>query len=197
MGNKFPFIFLNTPKMRTSVLLCAMLMSMFAISLCSTVSSVQNPQSTQLATAFEKVSPMRQLRWRKCNVKLNTSKGQRRGRCGPRYNKTVCAVGYCSRWGWCGFSRLHKWRRSWRRRYDRSAARRSCFAKVTKKAIRRSVRAIKKSKAKFLKKAKKSVGKSKNAKKPKRLTSKRSQRESLKKSPKQRRPQKKQRNSLR
>merc|ERR1711935_935140 len=108
----------------------------------------------------------------RCNVKLNTRKGMRRGRCGPKFKKTTCASGNCSRWGWCGYSRLHKWRRSWKNKYDRTRANKACFARFTKKTIKRVVRAIKKSKAKFLKRAKKAVSKSKDAKKLKKLIKK-------------------------
>merc|ERR1712178_247714 len=30
------------------------------------------------------------------------------GRCGPHYGNTICPAGYCSKWWWCGTSKLHK-----------------------------------------------------------------------------------------
>merc|ERR1712083_577936 len=29
-------------------------------------------------------------------------------RCGAKHNNTICPFGYCSKWGWCGMSSLHK-----------------------------------------------------------------------------------------
>merc|ERR1711881_138066 len=37
----------------------------------------------------------------KCNLSKN-------GRCGPKYGNTICPAGYCSKWWWCGTSKLHK-----------------------------------------------------------------------------------------
>merc|ERR1711935_1140685 len=34
--------------------------------------------------------------------KLNTEKDQAAGRCGPRFNNTYCARGFCSNYSWCG-----------------------------------------------------------------------------------------------
>merc|ERR1712151_221779 len=38
---------------------------------------------------------------KKCNVSKN-------GRCGAKFGNTICAWGYCSKWNWCGTSKLHK-----------------------------------------------------------------------------------------
>merc|ERR1712007_298018 len=37
---------------------------------------------------------------KKCNVSKN-------GRCGPKFNHTICAWGQCSRWSWCGNGGLY------------------------------------------------------------------------------------------
>merc|ERR1711912_187760 len=41
-------------------------------------------------------------------VTIKTCKMSKNGRCGPSHGHTVCTGGYCSRWGWCGWSSLHK-----------------------------------------------------------------------------------------
>merc|ERR1712060_536570 len=38
-------------------------------------------------------------------VKCKISKNMR---CGPSHNHTRCPFGWCSKWGWCGMSKLHK-----------------------------------------------------------------------------------------
>lgn len=78
---------------------------------------------------------------RKCNVKLNTSRGQRKGRCGPSFHHTVCSSGYCSNWGWCGYTWLHR-RNRWHKKYDRSAANRACFRRITKRKVKRTIRTV-------------------------------------------------------
>merc|ERR1712151_1137194 len=37
----------------------------------------------------------------KCKISKNM-------RCGPEHNHTRCPFGWCSKWGWCGTSKLHK-----------------------------------------------------------------------------------------
>merc|ERR1712193_428238 len=58
---------------------------------------------------------------KKCNVSKN-------GRCGAKFGHTICAWGYCSRWNWCGTSKLHK--STHQPKYD---ARKECAAKKAKK----------------------------------------------------------------
>merc|ERR1711977_805888 len=80
----------------------------------------------------------------KCNVSKN-------GRCGPKYGKTICPAGYCSKWAWCGTSALHK--STHQAAYDAKPA---CAAKkVVKKAkiaIKKPKVMIKKPKVKITKK---------------------------------------------
>merc|ERR1711976_440888 len=38
-------------------------------------------------------------------VKCKISKNMR---CGPKHDNTRCPFGFCSKWGWCGVSKLHK-----------------------------------------------------------------------------------------
>merc|ERR1711881_416797 len=42
---------------------------------------------------------------KKAAAKCNLSKN---GRCGPKFGNTICPSGYCSKWWWCGTSKLHK-----------------------------------------------------------------------------------------
>lgn len=97
-----------------------------------------------------------------CNVKLNTRKGAKRGRCGPSMKSTTCSVGNCSRWGWCGTTKLHSFKRSWSKKYDSSKARPACFAKISKKTIQVTIKAMNKGQKLVVKKAKKMLSKLKS-----------------------------------
>merc|ERR1712139_415328 len=92
--------------------------------------------------------------------KLRLSKN---GRCGARYGKTRCtrAGVYCSRWGWCGTSALHK--RTHQPLYDG----RNCGKVVKKRVVKKAKKITLKLKAKKAKKSlkKKIVKKAKKAKK--------------------------------
>jgi len=81
----------------------------------------------------------------KCNVILNSMPGQKAGRCGPKFNNTVCSSGYCSSSAWCGFSDAYKTGRYYGGKYDRCRANLACFSKVTKKSVAKSMVALKKS----------------------------------------------------
>merc|ERR1711881_340526 len=65
----------------------------------------------------------------KCNVSKN-------GRCGPKFGKTICPAGYCSKWAWCGTSALHK--STHQAAYDAKPA---CAAK---KVVKKAVKVVKK-----------------------------------------------------
>lgn len=59
----------------------------------------------------------------KCSISEN-------GRCGPKFGRTICPAGYCSKWWWCGTSSLHK--KTHQVAYD---AKPSCSKKVPTKTI--------------------------------------------------------------
>merc|ERR1712183_927781 len=114
----------------------------------------------------------------KCNLSKN-------GRCGPRYGKTICPAGWCSRWSWCGFSRLHKIRSQGpynaKKACMKTKKAKKVVKKVIKKIIKKAKKAAKKVAKKHPKKAKKMVKKAKKAakkvvKKAKRLLRKLSKR---------------------
>merc|ERR1712007_191329 len=84
-----------------------------------------------------------------CNVSKN-------GRCGPKFNHTICAWGQCSRWSWCGNGGLYL--STQQKAYNSKPG---CAAKkVIKKDIKKGKKATKKPK-KVTKKAKKVVVKAK------------------------------------
>merc|ERR1712166_1466246 len=41
----------------------------------------------------------------KTTLKCKVSKNMR---CGAEFNNTICPFGWCSKWNWCGVSKLHK-----------------------------------------------------------------------------------------
>merc|ERR1711998_345955 len=82
------------------------------------------------------------------------------GRCGARFGKTRCtrAGVYCSRWGWCGTSPLHK--RTHQALYDgRNCGKVSIKLRVKAKKAKKVVKKVVKKAKKVVKKAKKVVKK--------------------------------------
>merc|ERR1712139_326229 len=97
-----------------------------------------------------------------CSLKVSKN-----GRCGKRFGNTRCArVGtYCSRWNWCGASKLHK--KTQQKRFNG----RNCGGKKLKikvRVVKKPKKVVKKAK-KVVKKAKKAVKKAKKAKKAKKV----------------------------
>jgi len=75
----------------------------------------------------------------RCNVLLNTRPGMTRGRCGPSYNKTVCAIGFCSKKSYCSLSKTTSFRRKWGTKYDASTANTICFSKIPTSRIQKTI----------------------------------------------------------
>merc|ERR1711874_385064 len=85
------------------------------------------------------------------------------GRCGKSFKNTQCAIGFCSKWNWCGTSSLHK--KTHQLEFDAKPAC-SAKAKPVKKAVvskktKKQTKKATKSKAK--KAAKKAIKKTKKA----------------------------------
>merc|ERR1712139_37741 len=79
-----------------------------------------------------------------CALKLSTN-----GRCGPAFQNTRCAAGYCSKWNWCGTSKLHK------NTQQAKFSARKCGKVIKKKVVKKAVKPkelIKKLKIKVTKK---------------------------------------------
>merc|ERR1712139_416080 len=93
-----------------------------------------------------------------CSLKVSKN-----GRCGRKFGNTRCAQAgsFCSRWNWCGKSKLHKKTQQRRFNYRRCGAKLRVKVRVVKKA--------KKTAKKAPKKAKKVVKKAKKAKKAKKV----------------------------
>jgi hypothetical protein len=79
------------------------------------------------------------LAQRSCKLKVSKN-----GRCGVKFGKTRCAgsKAFCSRWNWCGTSKLHK--KTHQALYD--ARKCSSKKKVVKKVTHKKVRKNKKGK---------------------------------------------------
>jgi hypothetical protein len=100
-----------------------------------------------------------------CNVKLNTFPGMIHGRCGAPFKKSVCSTGYCSQWNWCGLTPIyHTPHRSHGTKFDANSAPRNCFKRVSHKALRHTVKAMKKGVKHVIKHAKAVMKKSKHGK---------------------------------
>merc|ERR1712139_450917 len=98
-----------------------------------------------------------------CALKLSTN-----GRCGPAFQNTRCAAGYCSKWNWCGTSKLHK------NTQQAKFSARKCGKVIKKKVVKKAVKPkklVKKLKIKVAKKAKK-VSLKMKAKKAKKVVKK-------------------------
>merc|ERR1712019_297996 len=52
---------------------------------------------------FKKEEPKKEEKKEEMNCRVSKDH-----RCGKDHNNTICDAGYCSKWGWCGNSDLHK-----------------------------------------------------------------------------------------
>merc|ERR1712146_700284 len=92
----------------------------------------------------------------KCKISKNM-------RCGPKFNNTICPFGWCSKWGWCGVSKLHK--STHQINFDAKPQCKKHKKKPVKKVVKKTVKKPIKKVVKKAKKAKKVVKKAKKAKK--------------------------------